>query len=103
MGETFTLIFKNGEKIDIHYPNDAANPWKMRKMSELGKVGNVVSIIGDGKVAKILREKYGLAEKGLPSDLSRDEIIGIVGSSTGLSKENIVRKFDELKKKIVSK
>lgn len=89
MGETFTVVFKNGEILFVQYPKDGRNPFKLWKMSS-ATIGNVIEVQGDGPIARTLRVRYGLSKE---KELSTFEQIQ---QTTGLTKENILKQKDKI-------
>jgi hypothetical protein len=93
MGEIFVVVFKNGERLEIRYPRDSANLFKLRTISQ-ATIGNVIAIEGAGHVAQTLRKRYGLSEEHSLSELE------IIQETSGLSKENVLKKKNIIAQKL---
>jgi hypothetical protein len=93
MKETFVVVFKNGDRLQVTYPRDSANLFKLQKISQ-ATIGNVIAIEGSGHIAQTLRKRYGLSEEKELSELE------IIQETTGLSKENILKKKDKILSKL---
>ena len=95
MREEVSLIFQDGSKFvwRTWKLGDARKAIKMQK-----KHGDPIDIIGTGKVANLLREKYKIYNKNPKS--YKPNVFGTASQLSGMTKEDLQSKFDSVKRKL---
>jgi len=95
MVEKVTLVFKDGLKFvwKVTSIHDARKVLKLRK-----KHGDPIDIIGSGKVANLLREKYEVYNKN-PQAYKLD-VFGTASKLGNIGKEEAKEKFKKVAKRL---
>jgi hypothetical protein len=93
MTEKLTLVFKDGVRFiwkttSIH---DSRKVLKLQK-----KLGDPIDIIGDGKVAQLLREKYKVYNEN--PEAYKSDVFGTASKLSGVGKEEIQEKIGKVKR-----
>lgn len=93
------------EKITLVFKDEARFTWKTNSLHDADvaikmqkKHGDPTEIIGDGRVADLLREKYKLYYAD-PKNYKAD-IVGTVITLSGIAKEEIESKFSKISKRL---
>jgi hypothetical protein len=93
MTEKLTLIFNDGTRFEWKTSSirDGMKAIKLQK-----SLGDPIDIIGDGKVAQTLREKYKVYNQN-PQAYKMD-VFGTASKLSGIGKEEIQQKIEKVKK-----
>ncbi len=93
MAETLVLVFKDGSRYNC-------DTGKVRSVMGMAKAtkrhGDPVEIIGEGKIAVLLRKKYEQYNRGE----WKSDVFGTAHELTGEAKDKIENDFNKVKRKI---
>jgi len=95
MGEKVKLVFKDGTTFEWNTSSlrDARQAIKLQR-----KNGDPKEIVGDGKVANLLREKYKIYNLN-PQNYKTD-VFGTASKLSSMTKEEVKNKFKKISKRL---
>ena len=95
MAEKVGLVFKDGTTFEW---NTSSLRHARKVVSLQRKHGDPKQIVGDGKIARVLREKYkvyNLNPQGYKTD-----VFGTASKLSGMAKEEVEKKFRKISKRL---
>jgi len=95
MGEKVRLVFSDGTTFEW---NTSSLRHARKVVSLQRKHGDPTEIVGDGKVANLLRDKYKVYNQN-PQDYKTD-VFGTASKLSGMTKEEVENKFRKISKRL---
>ena len=94
-----------GEKVKLFFNDGTVFEWNISSVRHARKVislqrkhGDPKEIVGDGKVANLLREKYKVYHQN-PQGYKTD-VFGTASKLSGMAKEEVENKFRKISKRL---